>query len=640
MKKLFKLPARSALIKTLLLISAALLSRTAGAAIPAAEKLLPDNTLVMVTVPDFTRIREIYKTSPQTQLWNDPAMKPFKDHFLTKLNAEIVEPLERELGVSLDSYTSLPQGQLTFAITPGAESSDSPGFLLLLDSKGQSAQLKTNLARLKRKWLESGKSIKTENLRDIEFSVLPLSKNDLPGSLKKLLSSEESEPEDSGEEPEEEAQAEIVFGQFESLLIVGNSTKAVEKVAVHLTGGSTPSLGDLAAFESSRISVFRDTPFFGWANVKSLVDLMVERSAGEESENPMAAMFNVEKIITATGLGGLRTFAFNIQTLPEGVSARVALGAPESTRQGLLNLFPAGKDSAPPAFVPGDAIRFSRARIDGQKAWASVRSILSEFSPGANSSLDFLIDTANEAARQKDPNFDLRKSLFGNLGDDVIVYGKAAKGTTAAELNSAPTLFLIGSPQPDQFAASLKSILTLMNRQAGSPTERDFLGRKIYSIQSSTSPLAAGASEGSTLHYAASAGYVAITTDVTLLEEFLRSSEDAQKQLRDKPGLTEAIAKVGGGSTGWLTYEDQVETTRASLEILRKSWGDTEEKMLAPGIPAFAPENPFKEWVDFSLLPPFEQIAKYFSFTVYTGAANSEGFLFNFFTPTPTGLQK
>ncbi|HLP77415.1 MAG TPA: hypothetical protein VK327_10920 [Candidatus Paceibacterota bacterium] len=626
-------------------ITTAIGLQSAIAAIPAPEKLLPDDTLVVVTAPDFAKFRDIYKASPQTQLWNDPAMKPFKDHFLAKLQSELVQPLEKDLGVSLDDYTSLPQGQLTFAMTQnGWKTADAqqPGFLLLLDAKNHSSQLTTNLANLKRKWLDSGKSIKTEKLRDIEFSVLPLSEQDVPKSLKKIFKSDEEE-EDSTGETNRTSKAELVFGQYESLLIVGNSTKAVEKIAIHLTGGSMPSLGDLAAFDANRTAMFRDVPGYGWVNLKLLIELMLKDSGKDAESNPMAAMFNAQKIISAMGVGSLRTLAFSFQSSADGTSAQFSLGVPESGRQGLFKLFPApGKDSTPPAFVPADAVKFQRLRIDGQKVWPTIQAMLSEISPEASGSLDYIIGTANEAAKQKDPDFDLRKNLFGNLGDDIIAYEKAP--TTAASLkdfNTGPSLFLIGSPQPEQLASALKVVFQLTNPQAGAPKEREFLGRKIYSMQAPSVPTGNASKGKATLSYAASGSYVAITTDSTILEEYLRSSDGEQKQLRETPGLTDAMAKVGGGNTGWFSFENQTETTRAILETLRKS-ASTEEStnMLADGIPAFTPENPFKEWVDFSLLPPFETISKYFSYAVYTGSADPDGINFRFFSPVPAGLKK
>ena len=35
--------------------------------------------------------------------------------------------------------------------------------------------------------------------------------------------------------------------------------------------------------------------------------------------------------------------------------------------------------------------------------------------------------------------------------------------------------------------------------------------------------------------------------------------------------------------------------------------------------------------MDFSLLPNFDQVAKYFGFTVYSGSANVDGIMFRYF---------
>src|SRR5207344_2850429 len=130
-------------------------------ATPAPEKLLPDDTLAVFTAPDFVRLSEAMKKAPQAQLWNDPAMKPFKEKFLTKWDDEVIKPLERELGIKIADYTSLLQGQVTLAITQdGWKGRDKkePGVLLLVDAKEKSDQLKKNLTALRKKWADSGKT--------------------------------------------------------------------------------------------------------------------------------------------------------------------------------------------------------------------------------------------------------------------------------------------------------------------------------------------------------------------------------------------------------------------------------------------------------------------------------------------------
>ena len=142
------------------------------AAIPPAENLLPSDTLLLITVPDFSTLRAAGKQSPQWLFWNDAAMKPFHDKFMAKWNEKLVAPLERDLGVKFSDFTGLPQGQLTLAVTQnGWTGGDgpAPGVLLLLDAKGRSDLLKTNLAALRKKWADAGKPMHNETIRGISF---------------------------------------------------------------------------------------------------------------------------------------------------------------------------------------------------------------------------------------------------------------------------------------------------------------------------------------------------------------------------------------------------------------------------------------------------------------------------------------
>lgn len=618
----------------------------AAAEIPSPEKLLPDDTLIVFSIPDFSKMREIYASSPQTKLWSDPAMKPFVDKFEAKLKSELIDPLQRELGIRFEDYTSLPQGQLTLAITQnGNTGTNEPGVLLLMDAKDKSSQLTTNLAALRKKWLDSGKTLKTEKVRDIEFSFLPISADDLPNSLKKMFAdadadADEDEADSQGDQSSME-KAEVILGQYESLLIVGSSLKPVEKVAVRLTGGAMPALGDLASFEKYRASMFREAPMYAWVNAKAMVELLqknFEQDADEE--DPFGIDFG--KVIEVLGFGGLKAVAFATRSTSDGVSGELAIGVPEAERKGLFKILAVeNKPADPLPFVPADVTEFQRIRIDCQKAWATVEKMISDFSPQGAGSMNMVIDTVNAAAREKDPGFDIRKSLFGNLGDDLITYKKAPAGTKLEQIASPPTLVLIGSPRPDELASAIKTILALAS-QGGAPTEREFLGRKIISapLPSPASILGAGTGAQPKMSYAASGSYVALSTDVPILEEFLRNTDGQQKSLRDVPGISEATAKVGGAAGGIFGYENQSATTRSVIEMLKASAAETGETMLAPGIPAFNPASMFKDWFDFSLLPPFETIAKYFYMSVYSGGANADGLAVKMFTPVPPELRK
>ncbi|HYG34857.1 MAG TPA: hypothetical protein VEC99_08740 [Clostridia bacterium] len=633
------------------------------AAVPTPAKLLPDDTLLMVTAPDFAKAQEISKKLPHTQLWNDPAMKPFREKFMAKWNEELVKPLERELDIKLSNYTDLLQGQLTFAVTQNGwqgGDGDDFGILLLLDSKDKSDALKNNLADLRKKWVNAGKTLKSEKIRDVEFTILPISTNDVPKTLRSLIpQSPEAEEEDGDEKDSDEKSAasdnsELVIGQVESLLIIGNSPKAVEKVVSRMTGGTVPPLADLAAYQANHLALFRESPAYGWVNAKAFIDVLTKEFAEkkEDSEAPSPFDFKPEKIMAAIGLSGLKTAAFAFQNANEGSTVQFFLGVPEGDRQGVFKILAGeAKESNPPPFVPANVVKFQRWRMDGQKTWATVQKMLNDISPQFGGGVNFLLDTANAAAREKDPGFDIKKNLIGNLGDDMISYEKAPRGNALTNLLSPPSLFLLGSPNSDQLAAALKSILVYMSQQAGTPPEeREFLGRKVYTIPLQAMAMPFGGTPAAnaprTLSYAASGGYVAFSTDVAMVEEYLRSADSQAKSLRETPGLAEAAQKVTGPGCSLFGYENQLETTRAIFETLKKDAGAASNSTVAaastmlPGaLGAAKTGKDIAEWLDFSLLPPFDQISKYFHFSVYGGSATVDGLTFKVFTPVPPALR-
>lgn len=620
---------------------------TASAVVPPVERLLPDDTLFVATVPDFTKMREIYRTSPQTQFWNDPAMRPFKEKFLAKMTEDLIHPLERELGVQFADYTNLLQGQITFAVTQNdwpAKDGQHPGLLFLLDTKDKSGQLTKNLSDIRKKWIEAGKTLRTQKIRNIEFAAYPISSKDMPKTLRKFSGSETDA--DADETATNAPKSELFIGQNESLLIIGTEAAPIEKVLAHMTGGSVPSLGDLAVYEQNRLAMFRDAPFYGWANGKLLMDALTHKKAPQDADADPFAALNPDRILTAVGIGGVKTLGFSMQMGNDGTTMQIFASVPEDSRQGLLKVLSGeAKDSSPPPFVPADAVKFQRWRIDGQKTWATLQKVAGQISPQLSSYITFALSTVNELAKQKDPDFDINKNLFGNLGDDLISYQKAPRGNTLADLNSAPSLVLIGSPNAEQFASALKFLFALGNQSAASPEEREFLGRKIYSVPLPGSPVPSAsfgaATKPRTLSYAASGGYVALSTDPSMVEEYLRSSDDQHKALRDTPGLTDAMVKAGGSSTGMFGYENQTETTRVLFEALKNGAAtNAGGAAMMPGLSAIPGTDAFKDWADFSLLPSFDSVSKYFGMSVYTMSANVDGLLFKIFAPVPPGLRK
>lgn len=598
-----------------------------SATIPPPEALLPENTLMVFTIPNVSTLRATVKQSPQWLLWNDPAMKPFRDDFLAKWRQKIVAPLEKNLGLTIADYLPLLQGQLTFAITAngwGQSAKSAPAMVLLVDAGNQGGLLATNVSALEQRWTASGKGLRTETLEAIKFAELLLPTNS-PAPLSSLFPTAGNS----------RGQRAIYVGQFKSLLIVGTSPNAVASVAAHLHGGANPSLAQNAQFAADQLSQFYKSPlYYGWFNTKAFFDGLSQVQFGQQSRR---FPISWNEIMAVSGLGGLKSLCLTYRESRDGAEIEFYADAPESGRQGLLKMVTAApKDANPPPFVPVTAAKFWRWRVDGQKSWSELQKTLAAISPSALDKLNEFIAIANATGQQQDPDFDIRKDLLSNLGDDWIGYSMEPAGKTLSDLSTTPWLFLFSANNADRGAMAIKTVASMASMASGaSPTTTRFLGRKIYTIA-----LPGGSRSGAprNLYCAASGGYVALTTDLTMIQNYLRSDDGKTKPLSERPGLLEAAQSVGGMGNGLFGYQNQRETARALFSALKNdpALGAALNPLAAMPFPSAG--TSIRDLMNFSLLPDYDAISKYFSFTVYAGNATSEGLDFKLFQPRPPEL--
>jgi hypothetical protein len=634
--------------KSIFLAPLLALAFTSHAASPSAERMLPQDTLGMVSVPDWDKASEAYRNASWAQLWRDPAMKPFTDKFYKKFNEDAVEPLERELGVKLSDYTGLIHGQVTLAVLPKKSEGSGKGgatVVVLVDSRDKADQLKKLLADAKKRWVDSGKKVKTETVRDVEFTTLVDAGKELTRLVNKTFSTTPKAETDSDDD--KDSKGGLAYGMQGSLLLVGTNPRDFEKVLATQSGGIIPSLAELPAYQADQGGVLRDATGYLWVNFKPIVEMLMKTLGSDGAAESSPLGLKPAKILEALGIADIKTISIAARQTSDGTSMAGFVSAPESARKGLLKIFATeSKEYSPPAFVSTEITEFTRTRIDVRKAFATIENTLKDLSPQLFGLAQMTLEAAG---KDRDPNFDLRKQLIGNLGDDIMALKKAPKGSTMAAIQGAPSLVLVSSPNSQQLAEAIKTVASL-----GSPPdtdtalkEREFLGRKIYSLPSKPGlpwvPAGTNPGEARPMQFAASGGYVAFSSDSAMLEEYLRSDGTTSKSLRQTPGLSEAMEKVGGPGTFFFGFNNTAVGAKILLELVKN---DPDALQKAASANPLAAANPLgqagklKEYFDFSLLPSFDRISKYFNFSVYGAGSNSEGISFQAFDPTPPELKK
>jgi len=626
------------------LLAGLLLTGAARAAVPPAEQLLPADTLGLVAFPDCAAFQVASQNSPQMMCWNSAEMKPFREKLMGQLQQLLAGSMEKELGLKWDDFSGLMQGQFTMAVTlngwDGGDDETRPGMLVLLDAKQKSDDLKALLAKFRQKWLDDRKPLREETVHGVTFTVLTLTSNAVPSALTNVVPQPHTIQEMG--KPERTTKAvEIVYAQYESLLIVGSSLKAVEPVATRLTGGGVTPLAENPLFAADQASQFRDHPlYYLWFNGKGLFDTLAAHAP--EPPNPDAPspfpQFDLRAILKATGMMGMHTMAVAVRETPAGSSATFHVTAPAEQRAGLLKMFSlVPKESAPPAFVPAGVVKIVRARMDGRQVWAELLKMVGGISPQLVGQMNGSIDLANSIGQMKTPGFDIRTSLIANLGDDWISYEKPPVDTSLAALTQPPSIFLMGVSNPDQVVNAVKTITMVLGGAPADGEPRDFLGHKIYTLNlRGTADPSTGEAGKRPLYMAASGGYLALTADTGMMEEYLRNGSGAPKPLSAIAGMDEALQAVGGTGGGMFTYSDDRQAIRIAIDMFKSLAG------LQGKATSSSPTSPsgleWLNWFDVSLLPDYATVQKYFSFSVLSGGMDSQGFTLKMFAPRPPGI--
>jgi hypothetical protein len=574
------------------------------------DQFLPPDTLAVFAIPDCTGAAAAWRDQAIARLWRDPAMRPFRDKLEGRLRESVIAPWEERLGMSLTNQLQLLRGSLTIAWVgngwPGKQEAE-PDWLVALDSRDRAAELATQINQWKTNLAAAGHQIRSERAGEREYSVIS---------------------------PRRDAN-EVWIGQTGSMLWVGSSKLVLEQARARGSGNGGVTLMANPEFERAHKSALGSAQLYGWVHLKPLLEFLGRQGAADEASGALG-LLQPSTLLPALGLQDVRSLSFAANSTPAGTSGELRIGVPESSRTGLFRMLLPGRNPAdPPAFVTEATTRFQRLRVDLPGAWAALEDAVYSVLPTARSVVDLMLQSVG---KDQDPNYDLRRELFGNLGNDVIVMEHQPTTNGVEDASAARTLVLIGSRSPRKVADAMKQLTSLLPPPMNALRQREALGTTIYSMALPQEPGTTGGAPTKWFSFAAGTNYLAMSGDTRLLERFLSGTEPGAKPLSGIEGLAEAAEAVGGMESGWFGYEADRAVAESIIESWRQDPGTVERLLsLTPAGDAIGTSGGLKAWADFTLLPPFEQIARYFHFTVYGLDLGPDDFAYRFFSPVPPG---
>ena len=132
---------------------------------PATENLLPETVVVFVQVDNYREMAEKFRQSAGGQMMQDESVAPLVDGLWEEARSAYDENARDEVGLELNDLTSLPEGELTFAVI--APRRKNPEFFMLLELNNENERLDKVLNRGRELVEEeSGEAIETESTED------------------------------------------------------------------------------------------------------------------------------------------------------------------------------------------------------------------------------------------------------------------------------------------------------------------------------------------------------------------------------------------------------------------------------------------------------------------------------------------
>ena len=250
-------------------------AQLATAATPP-ERVLPDSTIFFLKVNDVKSFREAFRGSQYGQLWNDPAMKDFKDDLIQKVE-DATKSLKDKLGISLKELIELPQGSLVISAILRDDPKLPVAVAVMADAGENKAKMADVLGRATKQAEEAGAKTSQETFNGLTLHVVQA-----PAGAPK----DKGDAKEKGKDEEKATPPPpIVWTQSEGLFLLGSDIEAIKDLTAHREGRDN-SLASNKEFAQTQTKIDAGKAQVLWfLDLSKLINLVVKLTArGNEGQ--------------------------------------------------------------------------------------------------------------------------------------------------------------------------------------------------------------------------------------------------------------------------------------------------------------------------------------------------------------------
>ena len=596
--------------------------------LPKTGRLVPPETIVLADINNFNQLWAQFEKTNFYQLYKDPAMAKFIDNFKTKWREKKQES-ERELIRMIADAGVLPQGRVAVALVFDKQMPDAnePPVLVVAQWGDKIDKVKELADKIGRKAIEDGARRQTDDYRGVEIITI------------------EKKPTEA-----------LSYCFIDDYLIASTSPNVLKFVIAQIRGAGSTTLADDRDYNATgrTIDPANEGRIDFYVNIKQAVKIEL----AEDTTGKAKAM------IDNMGLNNVTSFGCSIEPAggPGGSTLAKAILKIDGAKAGICKMLEI--ESGPirmPRFIAESACSVSVANLNIKKAFDELTNILTRFSPQMAA---ILYMPVLPPGPQGEPGLQLKADIIDHLGSQIILAQSIDKpqpgaGTARSAEKQPPiqtrSVIAIAIENRAALEKSLSMIHSKMIAPNNPDARRELLGHTIYSVDlSGLMPMLGGPPARKPLQAPAGPGtqkmpLSAFTVTNTHLifasessvEQAIRSLASNQADSISSAGWFNKAKSNIPSVVGLAGLQNHAASSELLWSTLRqsanpdKAAGDDKRNEITVGLTtqSLFPQIMFSRsdgMLDFSLLPEFDAVKKYFGVSAFYGISRQDGFFFEF----------
>ena len=584
-----------------------------AAVLPRTAELVPPETIVLIDIGNFGQVMQQFEETNLYKLYTDPAMEAFVDDFKAK-RSEKLEKMDSELVRTIVGADVLPQGRVALALVLDEQTKDAnePPFLFVTQWGENTAKIKEAVDEMVRKAIENGAHRRVEDYRGASITTI------VPESSEGLS-----------------------YCFIDDCLMGSLNLDVLKFVIAHIQGATSPTLSGHADYPTTMRAVgpYHDIDFY--VNIGQITKAVLGEAATDKAKL-VAANLGLENVVSLAGSIGLG------RDPGSSASGKLFLRI-DGAKKGIFKVLDIESLALrAPRFIPASAHSVVFINLDVNKAFDELYRVLYGLAP----QFAFLMQMPLlPPGPQGEPGVALKPDIIAHLGSQIVV-AQSIEKQVAEGAKPRETLVALAVDNRSALEKSLSLLYDKIIAAKNPDARRELLGYTIYLADLSgfappTPPgqktpmqilAATDTPQKPKLAFTVTDTHLIIGTE-SAVERAIRtlSSTDADSVSSAK-WFTTAKSSIPS-VVGMASLQDSAASGEFFWQRLKESAKDkTEDSTFSMGL-GISTESLFPQLIlsqigldmlDFSLLPEFDAVRKYFGVSAFYGVSRPDGFFFEF----------